>query len=148
MIGVIDMFKFIQIDQGWIILAGTLTMLLVLFKKEVYQNSQFRQLYLGGILLFTVVFNPGVESPTYIIAVAGAAIWYITMDRLRWHQWLMIILFIFTCLSPTEIFPKPIRDHFLKPYHIKAIPCIIVWVVCMVELFTWKKINPITKSST
>ena len=47
-------------------------LLLVLLKKEVYQNSQFRQLYLGGILLFTVVFNPGVESPSYIIAVAGA----------------------------------------------------------------------------
>ncbi len=148
LIGVIGMFKSIQIDQGWIILAGTLTMLLVLLKKEVYHNSQFRQLYLGGILLFTVVFNPGVESPTYIIAVAGAAIWYITLDRLKWHQWLMIVLFIFTCLSPTEIFPKPIRDNFLKPYHIKAIPCIIVWAVCMVELFTWKKINPITKSST
>ncbi len=146
LIGVIGMFKSIQIDQGWIILAGTLSMLLVLLKKEVYQNSQFRQLYLGGILLFTVVFNPGVESPSYIIAVAGAAIWYITLDRLKWHQWLMIVLFIFTCLSPTEIFPKPIRDNFLKPYHIKAIPCIIVWAVCMFELFTWKKINTISKS--
>jgi hypothetical protein len=146
LIGVIGMFKSIQIDQGWIILAGTISMLLVLLKKEVYQNSQFRQLYLGGILLFTVVFNPGVESPSYIIAVAGAAIWYITLDRLKWHQWLMIVLFIFTCLSPTEIFPKPIRDNFLKPYHIKAIPCIIVWSVCMFELFTWKKTNTISKS--
>lgn len=148
LIGVIGMLKFIEIDQLWIILIGTITMLLVLLKKEVYQNSQFRQLYLGGILLFTVVFNPGVESPSYIIAVAGAAIWYISMDRLKWHQWLMVLLFIFTCLSPTEIFPKPIRDHFLKPYHIKAIPCIIVWAVCMVELFTWKKIDLISKSST
>ncbi len=146
LIGVIGMFKSVQLDQGWIILAGTITMLLVLLKKEVYQNSQFRQLYLGGILLFTVVFNPGVESPSYIIAVAGAAIWYITLDRLKWHQWLMIFLFIFTCLSPTEIFPKPIRDQFLKPYHIKAIPCIIVWAICMVELFSWKKINTKTIS--
>ena len=139
LIGLIGMFKSIQIDQGWIILAGTLSMLIILFKKEVYQNSQFRQLYLGGILLFTVVFNPGVESPSYIIAVAGAAIWYITLDRLKWHQWLMVFLFVFTCLSPTEIFPKSIREDILKPYHIKAIPCIIVWAVCMFELFTWKK---------
>lgn len=148
LIGVIGMIKSIQIDQGWIILAGTLTMLLVLLKKEVYQNSQFRQLYLGGILLFTVVFNPGVESPSYIIAVAGAAIWYITMDRLKWHQWLIVLLFIFTCLSPTEIFPRPIRDHFFVPYHVKAIPCIIVWAVCMFELFTFKKMTQITKSIT
>jgi len=84
------------------------------------------------------VFNPGVESPSYIIAVAGAAIWYISMERAKWHQWLMILLFVFTCLSPTEVFPRFIREEFLKPYHIKAIPCIIVWVVCMDELFTWK----------
>lgn len=139
LIGVIGMFKSIQIDQIWIVLCGTISMLLVLFKKEVYQNSQFRQLYLGGILLFTVVFNPGVESPSYIIAVAGAAIWYISHDRMKWHQWLMVLLFVFTCLSPTEVFPRYLRDNFLKPYHIKAIPCIIVWAVCMVELFTWKK---------
>jgi len=136
-IGVIGMFKFINIDQVWIMLAGTITMLLVLLKKQVYNNANFRLLYLGAILLFTVIFNPGVESPTYIIAVAGAAIWYISKDRLKWHQWLMIILFVFTCLSPTEIFPKPIRDQFLKPYFMKAIPCIIVWIVCMFELFTW-----------
>lgn len=138
LIGVIGMFKSIQIDQLWIVLFGTISMVLVLFKKEVYSSPAFRQLYLAGILLFTVVFNPGVESPSYIIAVAGAAIWYISMERAKWHQWLMILLFVFTCLSPTEVFPRFIREEFLKPYHIKAIPCIIVWVVCMYELFTWK----------
>jgi hypothetical protein len=146
LIGVIGMFKFIHIDQGWIMLAGTIIMLAVLLKKEVYQNSQFRQLYLAGILIFTVVFNPGVESPTYIIAVAGAAIWYISLDRSPWHKWLLISLFIFTCLSPTELFPKYIKDHFFKPYHIKAIPCILVWAVCMIELFTFKKMAQATKS--
>lgn len=146
LIGVIGMFKFIQINQSWIMLAGTITMLAVLLKKEVYQNSQFRQLYLAGILIFTVIFNPGVESPTYIIAVAGAAIWYISLDRTTWHKWLLISLFIFTCLSPTELFPKPIKDHFFIPYHIKAIPCILVWAVCMFELFTFKKIAQTTKS--
>ncbi len=137
LIGVIGLFDSIDIDQGWIMLAGTITMLLVLFKKQVYNNADFRLLYLGGILLFTVVFNPGVESPSYIIGVTGAAIWYIGKDRLKWHQWLMVLLFVFTCLSPTEIFPKPIRDQFLKPYLIKAIPCILVWAACMYELFTW-----------
>ncbi len=141
LIGVIGMFKFIQIEQGWIMLAGTVTMLLVLLKKQVYHNLQFQQLYLAGILLFTVVFNPGVESPTYIIAVAGVAIWYISAERMKWHQWLMALVFVFTCLSPTEIFPRFIRNQFMVPYHIKAIPCILVWAVCMIELFTWKKVE-------
>lgn len=138
LIGVIGKFDFIKIDQVWIILTGTLLMLLVLLKKQVYHSLSFRLQYLGAILLFTVVFNPGVESPSYIIGVAGAAIWYISKERAAWHQWLMVILFIFTCLSPTEVFPKFIRDNYFIPNAVKAIPCILVWIVAMAELYTWQ----------
>lgn len=138
LIGVLGKFKEFNIAQEWIILAGTITMLLVLLKKAVYNNLQFRLLYLAGILMFTVLFNPGVESPTYIIAVAGAAIWYINKDRVVWHQWIIILVFIFTCLSPTELFPRSIKNNIFNPYHVKAIPCIIVWFICMYELYFYK----------
>ncbi len=141
LIGVIGKFDFIKIDQAWIILTGTLLMLLVLLKKQVYHSPSFRLQYLGAILLFTVVFNPGVESPSYIIGVAGAAIWYISKERANWHNWLMAILFIFTCLSPTEVFPKFIRDNYFIPNAVKAIPCILVWIVAMAELYTWQPVT-------
>lgn len=116
-------------------------MLLVLLKKQVHESLQYRLLYLAGILLFTVVFNPGVESPSYIIAVTGAAIWYINKPRVGWEKWLMIILFVFTCLSPTDIFPKFIREEYFTYYHVKAIPVIIVWAVCIKELFLFKSLS-------
>ncbi len=148
LIGIIGKFDFIKIDQIWIMLTGTLLMLFVLVKKEVYHSMPFRLQYLGAILLFTVVFNPGVESPSYIIGVAGAAIWYISKEREAWHKWLMAILFIFTCLSPTEVFPKFIRDNYFIPSAIKAIPCILVWIVAMVELYLWKPHTKMNEIST
>jgi len=137
-IGVIGDYFPNAVPQGWIVLTGTIAMLLVLLKKEVYHNLQYRLLYLAGILLFTVVFNPGVESPSYIIGVAGAALWYINRNRPGWHTWIMVLVFVFTCLSPTEVFPGYIKDNFFKPWHVKAIPCIIVWFICMYELYIYK----------
>ena len=141
LLGIINKHISTSIPQEWVILTGTITMLLVLLKKQVHESLQYRLLYLAGILLFTVVFNPGVESPSYIIAVTGAAIWYINKPRVGWEKWLMIILFVFTCLSPTDIFPKFIREEYFTYYHVKAIPVIIVWAVCIKELFLFKSLS-------
>lgn len=140
-LGVINLFKIPGLTKEWIMLAGTICMLLVLIKKQVYYNLQFRLLYLAAILLFTVLFNPGVESPTYIIGVAGVAVWYTNKERILWHHLLMAFVFIFTCLSPTELFPQFIKKTYFVPYHIKAIPCIIVWIVCMIELYSWQALS-------
>ena len=115
-------------------------MLAVLLKKEVYQNLQFQLLYLGALLMFTIIFNPGVESPTYIIAVPGVALWYLFGPKKKWRTFLLIGVFVFTCLSPTEIFPRFIRDQVFNPLHVKTIPVIIAWFICIFELLTWKPV--------
>jgi hypothetical protein len=127
----------IYINKIWIVLIGALITLAVFLKKQLYSNLQLQLLYLAAILMFTVLFNPGVESPTYIICVAGVALWYINKPRTTWEKWLAILVFIFTCLSPTELFPRFIKQHFFVPYHIKAVPCVITWLVCMYEIFTF-----------
>ncbi|MFX4396854.1 hypothetical protein ABTA35_19825, partial [Acinetobacter baumannii] len=90
-----------------------------LLKKKLYSDLETQLRYTACILLFTVAFNPGVESPSYIIAVVGAALWYVLVPRKNWEKIIMILVFVFTCLSPTEIFPRYIREEFMKPYHIK-----------------------------
>lgn len=141
MLGVINLFKISGLTKEWIMLAGTISMLIVLLKKQAHYDLHFRLLYLAAILLFTVLFNPGVESPTYIIGIAGVAVWYINRERVLWHRLLLGFVFIFTCLSPTELFPGFIKKTYFVPYHIKAIPCIIVWIVCMIELYSWQALS-------
>jgi hypothetical protein len=138
-LGVLGVFHVlhIEVDKIWIMLAGTLITLSVFLKKQLYRNLQLQLLYLAAILMFTVLFNPGVESPTYIICVTGVAIWYINKERTVWEKWLAILVFVFTCLSPTELFPRFIKQQFFVPYHIKAIPCILVWLVSMYEIFSF-----------
>jgi hypothetical protein len=137
LLGIVNKHISAAIKQEWIMLGGTLTVLAVLFKKALYSDLGIQLRYTACILLFTVAFNPGVESPSYIIAVAGSAIWYVLAPRKNWEKIVMALVFIFTCLSPTEIFPRSIREDFMKPYHIKAIPIVILWVIVVVELFRY-----------
>lgn len=140
LLGVIDLLQIKNLQQVYVIIAGVISMLAVLLKKEVYQNLQFQLLYLGALLMFTIIFNPGVESPTYIIAVPGVALWYLFGPKKKWRTFLLIGVFVFTCLSPTEIFPRFIRDQVFNPLHVKTIPVIIAWFVCIFELLTWKPV--------
>lgn len=135
LLGIVNKHISAAIKQEWIMLVGTITVLTVLLKKKLYSDLETQLRYTACILLFTVAFNPGVESPSYIIAVVGAALWYVLVPRKNWEKIIMILVFVFTCLSPTEIFPRYIREEFMKPYHIKAIPIVLLWIIVLVELF-------------
>jgi hypothetical protein len=43
-------------------------------------------------------------------------------------------VFIFTILSPTDIFPKSLRTDFFIPYYVKAMPCILVYCYLTYQL--------------
>jgi hypothetical protein len=38
-----------------------------------------------------------------------------------------VLAFVFTTLSPTDLFPPFIRNEFFWPYVVKAVPCILIW---------------------
>jgi hypothetical protein len=96
------------------------------------------------MLIWVIIFNHKAESPTYIIAVTGVGIWYFANTGYRsyrariWHNLTLTAVFVFTCLSPTDIFPSYIIHYFFVPYTIKAIPCILVWGIVWVKLMTMK----------
>ena len=94
---------------------------------------------LASMLVWVIIFNHKAESPTFIIAVAGAGIWYFATEHKAWRTALLLLVFVGTCLSPTDIFPAVIKQNFFKPYVIKAIPCIILWVAMIFDLLTLRK---------
>ncbi|MDB5120452.1 MAG: rane protein [Sphingobacteriales bacterium] len=106
------------------------------FRLKQYKNLGFRLMILVSTLLFTVLFSSGSESPTYIIAFAGVAIWFIIQDRPlnKWHIFLLIFALVLTSFSPSDLFPKYIRDHYVKHYALKALPCLLIWMVTIYQM--------------
>ncbi|MFI5195580.1 MAG: glycosyltransferase family 87 protein [Chitinophagales bacterium] len=133
--------------KGYVTVAGLLLFLLPFLRFGSYRNEVFKLLMLAFMLIWMIIFNHKAESPTYIIAVAGVGIWYFTQPKAAWRTVLLWLVFIFTSLSATDIFPPYIRIHFIYPYTIKAVPCILVWCVVFMDLMRLKKEQKMVQDS-
>jgi hypothetical protein len=89
---------------------------------------------LVSILLWTVIFNHKAESPTFIIAFSGAAIWFFSGNKSPLNLILFAMAFIFTTISPTDLFPKVVRNEFIEPFQLKVFPCILIWFKVLYDL--------------
>jgi len=120
--------------KNLVTIAGVLLFFLPLIRVGRFKDVEGRMLFLAHLLLWVIIFNHKAESPTFIIAIAGVAIWHhITQTKNVVRNTLLLLAFIFTCLSPTELFPLYVRHNILVPYVIKVVPCIIIWLVIVAE---------------
>jgi hypothetical protein len=103
-----------------------------------FRQTPFQLLLLASTLIFTVIFSTGSESPTYIIAFAGVAIWFINLDRpvTGLDVFLLVFALLVTSLSPSDLFPKYINKTYIKPYALKALPCFVIWLKIVFEILT------------
>lgn len=102
-----------------------------------YKNYAFQLMILASTLLFLVLFSSGSESPTYIIAVAGVMIWFtLQKEKTPFIIGLLVFVIILTCFSPSDLFPKFIKQNYIIKYSLKAVPCILVWLRVTYELLT------------
>ena len=86
-------------------------------------------------MIWVIIFNHRAESPTFIIALCGMAIWFISQERTPVNIFLIIFALMLTSLSPTDLFPKFIRDTYVVPYSLKALPAVMIWIVIQFKLY-------------
>jgi hypothetical protein len=136
--GIVQYWFNANIPYAWIQLAGFVAMMLPLVKFRRYSQFAFQNLFLASVLLYVVIFNMMAESPTYVIALAGVAIWFSTVRQLKYVDLLLIALvIIFTSLSSSDLFPRFIRERFFVLYAIKAFPCLLVWL--RIQYLLWSQ---------
>jgi len=127
--------------HNWAVLipAGILFCLPYLRIKQ-FKYANFRLHYLALTLITAVIFNTSSESPTYIIAVVGAGIWF-SIQKKPWSKKvivLLIFMLLLTSLSSTDLFSKNVKDNFIVEYSLKALPCFIIWLVILYDMLTIK----------
>jgi len=125
----------INIPNAPFLLVGLVLFGLPYLRIKQYKHLGFRLMLLASTLIFTVIFSSGSESPTYVIAFAGVAIWFMVQQNPKkgWIIALFIFAFILTSLSPTDIFPRPVKE-FIRLYSLKALPCVIIWLTIVYQM--------------
>jgi hypothetical protein len=127
------------LHQDWpnapIQLLGAAILLAPLRRYWVYGNERFRLFFLASVLMFCVIFNHKAESPTFIIATAGAAIWFLTSWRTKLDIAAFASFLIGTTLSSSDVMPEALQEGFFEPYRFKTVPVLVLWVLTQVELW-------------
>ena len=135
--GMIHKMGALQISNIAILLPGMLLFASSYLRYNFFKNVNYQLLILASTLIFPVIFSTGSESPTYIIAFIGVAIWFINAEKplSKLDIGLLIFALILTSLSPSDIFPREIKVKYVDPYALKALPCFLIWLKIIYE--TW-----------
>ncbi len=123
------------------VFAGLGIFLLPYLRLSQYKNFTYRELSLCALMIWILIFNHKAESPTFIIAMSGISIWYIRNKENKIVLSLFILAFILTCLSPTDLFPRYVLHNFIKPYQLKALPSVLIWIYITYTLLTTKDLK-------
>lgn len=128
-----------------IIVAGVLLFCTVYVYRKSFVETNFKMLLLSSILIFQVIFQPAAEFAGYITAVTGAIIYWFHSPKNRVDFILMFTCYFLTVMGYTDLMPLYIKENFIKPYVLKALPCALIWfrVVYLMHLEGIKKPEPI-----
>lgn len=138
-------FHYPQLSNMLVLVPGMLVFALSYLRIQGFSQKSYQLLILASTLIFTVIFSTGSESPTYIIAFVGVAVWFMNLNRpvSQWDIALLIFALVVTSLSPSDLFPKTINKQYIKPYALKALPCFLIWLKIIYESLTRKfNLNP------
>ena len=124
----------------WFLVPGVILFFTSYVRISAFKNVNFQLLIVASTLIFPIIFSSSSESPTYIIAFVGVAIWFINLDRpVTGFEWfLLIFAVVITSFSPSDLFPHYLSTHITKKYGLKALPCLMIWLRIVYEALTRK----------
>ena len=105
-----------------------------------WKDLHFQLLIVASTLIFTVIFSTGSEPPTYIIGFIGVAIWFVNLNGApnKFEWFLLVFALAVTSFSNSDIMPRYIRDNYILPYKLIALPCLLIWLKIIYELLIRK----------
>lgn len=130
-----------------VLIPGIILFGLSYLRIKAFKNVNFQLLILASTLIFPVIFSTASESSTYIIAFVGVAIWFVNTERplTALDIFLLVFALVLTSLSPSDLFPHDIKENYVIPYALKALPCLLIWLKIIYETlfrnFTEKDLN-------
>ncbi len=103
---------------------------------QYFSDIRFRLYLLCSVLIFTVIFSTGAESPTYIIAFPAVCFWLVVQPPSKVVRGFFIFALLLTSFSYSDIFTPYVRNHIIRPYSLKALPCTIMWLILVYQILS------------
>jgi len=101
--------------------------LIPLIKIKKYSSRVFKYSFAASLLIWVVIFNHKAESPLFVIAMMGVALWYIFSEKSKINIVLLLFAISFVSLAFSDLTPATLKHNFFYKFSIKALPCLIIW---------------------
>ena len=136
---VMGMFRRIFGDANlsnlWFLIPSMLLNVIVYFQPAKWGRIDFQLRILAFVIIYLMLASTGTESPTLIMAFPGVGLWFILgpKNKVRWS--LLVGTLLISSFSPTDLFPRYIRETFINQYALMILPLLIVWCVLAYDLW-------------
>jgi Glycosyltransferase family 87 len=127
-------------------LAGLAVLLAPLVRYSDWGVERYKLHFVASVLMYAVLFNHKSESPAFVIAVAGVALWFALAERNRFTWSVLGMVAVGTILSSSDVMPRAIQAGFFEPYRFKTVPVCLVWVLVQREL--WRRTGSAPRPAT
>jgi hypothetical protein len=139
LIGFLDTWFGLKLPNAALQIPGMVVLVAPLFRRHRWSDFGWRLTYLSSVLMWVVVFNHKTESPTFVIAMFGVALWAVAGPSSRSRSLLLALAFVLTSLSSTDLVPHNLRQEFVRPLAIKAVPIFVAWALSLWRLLAWSR---------
>ena len=115
--------------------AGLVLLLVpVALRRDKWEDAGWRLRLLSSVLVFCLLFNHGAESPSFVIALTGVAIWWVMTPRRASHNVLLILTLLVTTIGRSSVTPDYIRLDVIDAARLMVVPLLSAWILMQVEL--------------
>ncbi|MHA8105076.1 glycosyltransferase family 87 protein [Aquirufa nivalisilvae] len=112
----------------WFLIPSMLLNVYVFFQKGKWKDLSFQLRMLAFVSIYLMLASTGTESPTLIMAFPGVGIWFVLGEKTRARWALLVITLLISSFSPTDLFPKWLRDEWINPLGLMILPLLLVWL--------------------
>ncbi|MBC9911153.1 glycosyltransferase family 87 protein [Chitinophaga varians] len=124
------------LDNSYVLVPAVLIFLSQYIRLPYRYNSRYRLYILCSVLMFPVLFSSSSESPTYIIAIPAICIWYVMQPATRANNIFLFFAILLVSFSHSDVVTPWVRKNLAVPYALKALPCLVLWLMIAWEIFT------------
>lgn len=124
------------------VLGAALLVLPLLARFHRWADPDFRLRFLCSLLVFLVIFNHRSESPSFVIAMVGIAIWFVISTPDPVTISVIVATVAIVSIGASSAVPNAVRVGVVMHYRLKTLPCAIAWLVMQAELWGLRPSRP------
>lgn len=118
----------------WFLIPSMLLNLYVFFQVKKWKDVSFQLRILAFVSIYLMLASTGTESPTLIMAFPGVGIWFVLGEKTKSRWVLLVITLLISSFSPTDLFPKWLRNEWVNPLGLMILPLFLVWLAIAWDL--------------